>query len=495
MGHTLKQQTTPAEPPAGYTRLYGKADGKIYKYPGGGSEQEIGSGAAHDLGGSSHNADTLSNLNSKISNATLDDASDSRPPTSHGNAAHTGTIGDSSQISDFDTEVGNNTDVAANTAARHTRSHAIDSTDDHSAASDNTDLDVSTSAHGLMSKLPGGTTTFYRGDGNFAAVSGSTEQVVIPCRKASAGTIPEGKAIYIVSWNVSGWLEVEAAKADSESTMPAIGISDVPITNSATVNAIGAGGKDTFDTSSWSVGDELFVSAATAGDLTSTAPTGVNKIQKMCQVSRSHAVDGQVQIFGAGRSNAVPNIAEGKFWLGDNSGVAQEKVFAAEATKFQFRAEDLTLPITGDWAVNTWAAGAVDSNDAGANVLLFDDGTPQGCGRKLRVPSGATSVKFRFFHRADVGPSGAQKVAILVYNRGFPNNAAVESWSSGHQLTDVDIPTTTEYFQEDEQIVSLSTLGVTAGEETQFEFVRDTADAGDTLLGDWALRAIGFEFI
>lgn len=41
--------------------------------------------------------------------------------------------------------------------------------DDLAATDDNTDLNVSTAKHGLMSKLPGGTSTFYRGDGAFAA--------------------------------------------------------------------------------------------------------------------------------------------------------------------------------------------------------------------------------------------------------------------------------------------------------------------------------------
>jgi hypothetical protein len=45
---------------------------------------------------------------------------------------HTGTQ-TASTISDFDTEVSNNTDVAANTTARHTRSHTMTSTSDHSA--------------------------------------------------------------------------------------------------------------------------------------------------------------------------------------------------------------------------------------------------------------------------------------------------------------------------------------------------------------------------
>jgi hypothetical protein len=45
--------------------------------------------------------------------------------------------------------------------------------DDLGAPDDNTDLNASTSAHGLQAKFPGGTTTFLRADGNFASVGGS----------------------------------------------------------------------------------------------------------------------------------------------------------------------------------------------------------------------------------------------------------------------------------------------------------------------------------
>lgn len=37
----------------------------------------------HDLAGAEHGADTLTNLNTKVSDATLDDASSARPPTAH----------------------------------------------------------------------------------------------------------------------------------------------------------------------------------------------------------------------------------------------------------------------------------------------------------------------------------------------------------------------------------------------------------------------------
>lgn len=45
--------------------------------------------------------------------------------------------------------------------------------DDLGTPDDNTDLNASTSVHGLLRKLPGGTTTFLRGDGSFASVTSS----------------------------------------------------------------------------------------------------------------------------------------------------------------------------------------------------------------------------------------------------------------------------------------------------------------------------------
>jgi len=45
---------------------------------------------SHALGGSAHSADTLANLNSKVSDATLDDSSDPRTPTSHASSHQNG---------------------------------------------------------------------------------------------------------------------------------------------------------------------------------------------------------------------------------------------------------------------------------------------------------------------------------------------------------------------------------------------------------------------
>lgn len=58
---------------------------------------------AHALGGAAHSADSLANLNSKVTGGDLDFDSGTRDPNAHGTSAHTGTIGTASQISDFGT--------------------------------------------------------------------------------------------------------------------------------------------------------------------------------------------------------------------------------------------------------------------------------------------------------------------------------------------------------------------------------------------------------
>jgi len=77
----------------------------------------------HALAGADHAADTLANLNLKVSDATLDDSSATRPPQSHGEAAHSGTIGTHAQLS------------AVGTDDHHAQSHAIDGPD-HSGTLD-----------------------------------------------------------------------------------------------------------------------------------------------------------------------------------------------------------------------------------------------------------------------------------------------------------------------------------------------------------------------
>lgn len=168
--------------------------------------------------------------------------------------------------------------------------------------------------------------------------------LVFTCRKGSSGTIPQGAPVYLVGWNAGGWAEVEPAKANSSSTMPAIGLARTELTSAAEGEAVAFGVITSIDTSSYSIGDLLYVSATTAGGLTATRPTGDSSlVQIVAKVLKVDASTGQLLVDGAGRVNALPNLAAGKYWKGDADGIPAEAVpFGAEAGDAESLAQSFT---------------------------------------------------------------------------------------------------------------------------------------------------------
>ncbi len=158
-----------------------------------------------------------------------------------------------------------------------------------------------------------------------------------------------------------------------------------------------------------------------------------------------------------------------------------------------FEADQLENPNNADWAVNSLAPAVADTNNNGLTVRLFDDTTEEGVGFKVRIPATAANVIFRFFGRAETTDAGVRTVGLEIYEREIPDNAAVTAWSAGLQLDDVDIPVN-EFFQYDEQTLTLAALGVTAGSWHQFELTRVAPSGGTDLVGDYALLAVKVDF-
>jgi len=163
------------------------------------------------------------------------------------------------------------------------------------------------------------------------------------------------------------------------------------------------------------------------------------------------------------------------------------------AGMFQFGPLQLDNPVSADWAVNALAPAAADDVNSGLTVRLFDDTTEEGVGFEMVVPSGATNLIIGFRSRAVVAPGAARTVGLNLYQRGVRDNLAVDAWSAGTQLTDIDIPASV-LFQEDSQTITLATLGITAGELTQFELTRINPTGGTELVDDWALVNLTIEF-
>lgn len=164
-----------------------------------------------------------------------------------------------------------------------------------------------------------------------------------------------------------------------------------------------------------------------------------------------------------------------------------------EFSRLQFFADQMENPVTADWAVNALAPAVADSNNDGLTIRLFDDTTEEGIGFIARIPDLATNIKLTFLSRAETAPGAARTVGLKLYERGIPNNAAVDAWSAGTVLTDIDIPAN-EFFQEDTQTLTLAALGLTAGQTHQFELTRINPTGGTELTGDWVLLLAQVEF-
>jgi hypothetical protein len=152
--------------------------------------------------------------------------------------------------------------------------------------------------------------------------------------KAKAGeALSKGDVVYIsgISGNTT---VVSKADADDSSKMPAFGIMAEDASNNSSATVYTFGTLSDIDTSSFSEGDQLFVST-TAGALTNTAPTGESSaIQKMAQVTRSDASAGSIKIMGAGRSNATPNLDDGDIFIGNGSNQAVTSALSTEVESY-----------------------------------------------------------------------------------------------------------------------------------------------------------------
>ena len=136
---------------------------------------------------------------------------------------------------------------------------------------------------------------------------------------AKAGeALTKGDLVYVSG--VSGDVPVVSkAKADDTSKMPVFGLAVTDANNNAGLQIATFGTLDGLDTSNVSEGQILYAST-TAGAYTTTKPTGESsQIQNIGKVIRSHDAAGSIKIGGAGRSNDVPNLNNGKIFIGNGS--------------------------------------------------------------------------------------------------------------------------------------------------------------------------------
>lgn len=150
--------------------------------------------------------------------------------------------------------------------------------------------------------------TFLNDSDNSATLFATLSGPVTFLAKNDAGeTLFPGTAVYIkgVSGNKA---TVDKANASSSSTMPAFGIISEVSNSGAEAIVTTFGTLEGLNTTAFTLGTNVYISADSDGGLTSTKPTDINhKIQNIGIVTRVHQDSGSIKIGGAGRSNDVDN--------------------------------------------------------------------------------------------------------------------------------------------------------------------------------------------
>jgi hypothetical protein len=145
----------------------------------------------------------------------------------------------------------------------------------------------------LQYKLPDGTTVQVARDNIFV------------CRNRQGSTITKGQVVYISGGQgATGTAEVQLARADSLTTLPAVGMVMESIANNGYGRVMFGGKLEGLDTSAFAEGDKIYLSAATAGAITATAPTGVNYVQNVGVVINANATVGAIAIVQTGFRSA-----------------------------------------------------------------------------------------------------------------------------------------------------------------------------------------------
>lgn len=149
----------------------------------------------------------------------------------------------------------------------------------------------------------------------------NVETVYEVVHNASGAPLLKGTPLAVLPGQTSGNVsDVAPADASDPTLMPAVYILNENLDPGAEGKAVVYGRISGIDTSAFDSGTTVYV--APGGGWTAAKPTGDNLIQNLGIITKSHGSNGGGVVMGAGRSNDVPNIAQGHTWVGNANSVA-----------------------------------------------------------------------------------------------------------------------------------------------------------------------------
>jgi hypothetical protein len=200
--------------------------------------------------------------------------------------------------------------------------------------------------------------------------------VTFKASNASGAQIAKGQPVYIAG--VSGDVPTVALADADAAAMPCAGLAAETANSGAAIRIVSFGNLTGVDTSSFSLGDTLYIDT-TAGQLTATPPAGeASKLQNIGKVIRVHASSGVIKVGGAGRSAATPNLDQDKIFLGDSNNRAVSTALSAVAlSSFNNDLGLATVATSGAYSdlsgtPTLGTAAALDAGTSASNVIQLD---------------------------------------------------------------------------------------------------------------------------
>lgn len=212
---------------------------------------------------------------------------------------------------------------------------------------------------------------FFSGDGGLlsniqsANVIGSLP-VRFEVKNTSGGTLTKGTPVYVTGTvGATTVVEVAASRADTAGTMGTVGLLESTLNNNDSGYALSVGTLTSIDTSTYSVGQQLYVGAT--GGITNTRPTGANIVQPIGTAARINASTGSIEV-NIWDIYDLPNLNDGNIWVGNTGNGYPTQVVLSTANVGNANFASYANIVTGANQSNITSVGTLSTLNVTGNI-------------------------------------------------------------------------------------------------------------------------------